>query len=297
MMLGRQRHTSGTSAAQSHIQQCLLNCVFRNACTWTFIVLGWDKHTTGLIFDDDVLIQFLRVKKYNVAKAFSQIKSYISLRKKNPQIFLNLSYEWVVKTLYDRTITFLPWRCQDGCTVIIVELDNWDPETFPVEQVKKAFVIYLLQSLREPMSQVNGIKAIIDVKSNPIRHVRHCTPNNLRLIYHGIQEVCPSRYKEVHIINDSLTFKAAWFIIKPFISEKIKKRINFHNGPETLLNFFPKAILPKHYGGDLENFQMWDWLKRVTTPERLATVGGIQNWPSENEKRRSSSASTSRITT
>ncbi|GBN74417.1 hypothetical protein AVEN_252263-1 [Araneus ventricosus] len=40
MTLGQQRHTSGTSAAQSHIQQCLLNCVFRNTCAWTCIVLG-----------------------------------------------------------------------------------------------------------------------------------------------------------------------------------------------------------------------------------------------------------------
>ncbi|CAL1273848.1 unnamed protein product [Larinioides sclopetarius] len=160
--------------------------------------------------------------------------------------------------------------------------NNWNPKKFPIDQVKKAFVFYLLQSLREPMSQVNGIKAIIDVKSTHISHLKYCTPSNLHLIYHGIQEVCPSRYKEVHIINDSLAFKAAWFIVKQFVSEKIKKRIHFHDGPETLLNFFPKAILPKHFGGDLKNFQMWDWLKRSTTPEKLATIGGIQNWPSQN---------------
>ncbi|GBM99082.1 hypothetical protein AVEN_275624-1 [Araneus ventricosus] len=40
MMLGHQRHTSGAFVAQSHIQQCPLNCVFRNTCAWTCIVLG-----------------------------------------------------------------------------------------------------------------------------------------------------------------------------------------------------------------------------------------------------------------
>ncbi|GBN22272.1 hypothetical protein AVEN_108542-1 [Araneus ventricosus] len=39
MTLGQQRHTSGTSAAHSHIQQCPLNSVFRNTCAWTCIVL------------------------------------------------------------------------------------------------------------------------------------------------------------------------------------------------------------------------------------------------------------------
>ncbi|GBM86285.1 hypothetical protein AVEN_14782-1 [Araneus ventricosus] len=40
MTLGQQMHTSGSSAAQSHIQQCPLNCVFRKTCAWTCIVLG-----------------------------------------------------------------------------------------------------------------------------------------------------------------------------------------------------------------------------------------------------------------
>ncbi|GBN15730.1 hypothetical protein AVEN_135085-1 [Araneus ventricosus] len=40
MTLGQQRHTSGMSAAQSHIQQCALNCVLRNTCAWTCTVLG-----------------------------------------------------------------------------------------------------------------------------------------------------------------------------------------------------------------------------------------------------------------
>ncbi|CAL1273845.1 unnamed protein product [Larinioides sclopetarius] len=201
-----------------------------------------NKHTTGLIFEDYSLIEFLRVNKYNAVKSFSQIKAYVALRKKNSQLFQNLSYEWLVKTFYDRTLTVLPWRCPDGCTIIIVELENWNPETFPLDQVKKAIFFYIIQALREPMTQVNGIKAIIDVKSTNINHLRYCTPSNLYLIYYGLQ-------------------------------------IHFHNDPKTLVNFFPKAILPKYYGGDLENFQMWDWLKRSTTREKLNTLGGIRNWP------------------
>ncbi|CAL1273846.1 unnamed protein product [Larinioides sclopetarius] len=146
-----------------------------------------NKHTTGLIFEDYSLIEFLRVNKYNAVKSFSQIKAYVALRKKNSQLFQNLSYEWLVKTFYDRTLTVLPWRCPDGCTIIIVELENWNPETFPLDQVKKAIFFYIIQALREPMTQVNGIKAIIDVKSTNINHLRYCTPSNLYLIYYGLQ--------------------------------------------------------------------------------------------------------------
>ncbi|GBM98326.1 hypothetical protein AVEN_113423-1 [Araneus ventricosus] len=66
MTLGQQRHTSGTSAEQSHIQQSPLNCVFRNTYAWAYIVLGCQlshclapillyqagQSTTSFFFDD-----------------------------------------------------------------------------------------------------------------------------------------------------------------------------------------------------------------------------------------------------
>lgn len=239
-------------------------------------MLKKDKNTKNLIFDDDVLLQFLRVRKFNTARAFNQLKAYAILRRKNPDMFTNFRFESTVITIKDKSLTFLPWRCPEGCAIILIELDNWDPETFPIEEVKRAFVVYLLQALREPMTQVNGIKVIIDVKSNPIRHLRYATPSNLYLIYHGIQECCPMRYKQVHIVNDSLTFRAAWYIIKQFLSEKLRKRVHFHKSAESLFNYFPRAVLPKHYGGDLENYDMSDWLKKVMAPEKLATIGGAE---------------------
>ncbi|GFU07955.1 clavesin-1 [Nephila pilipes] len=81
-----------------------------------------DKHTKNVNYDDDFLLQFLRVRKFNVARAFSQLKSYTLLRKKNPNIFTNFRFESIISTVKDRTISFLPWRCQDGCVVMLIEL-------------------------------------------------------------------------------------------------------------------------------------------------------------------------------
>lgn len=61
------------------------------------------------------------------------------------------------------------------------------PEEFPPEEVKRMVVISILQSLRDPMTQVNGFKVIFDVQSNPIRHLKHATPSNLYLMYYGTQ--------------------------------------------------------------------------------------------------------------
>ncbi|GFT84665.1 clavesin-1 [Nephila pilipes] len=146
-----------------------------------------DKHTKHLEFADDFLLQYLRARKYNVTKAFSQVKALVQLRKKHPNMFVDFSYDQTVKTISKKIITILPWRCQDGCAIILVELDNWNPAEVSVEEIKRAVVIYLLQSLHETMTQINGFKVILDVKSNPIRHLKHCTPSNIYLIYHGTQ--------------------------------------------------------------------------------------------------------------
>ncbi|XP_035226930.1 alpha-tocopherol transfer protein-like [Stegodyphus dumicola] len=233
-----------------------------------------DKILANLNFDDDFLLQYLRCRKFNVARAFSQLKSFVSLRKRNPALFTNYRFEQTVKSMRNKIVTLLPYRCQDGCAIFLIQLDNWDPEDFPPEEVKRMVVVLLLQSLRDPMTQVNGFKAIFDVKSNPIKHIRHCTPQNMYLLYHGTQECSPGRFKQIHIVNQSPTFKAAWLLIKPFLSAKLKKRMYFHSTSETLFNFFPRAVLPVHYGGELEDYDMTNWLKSVMQPEKLATIGG-----------------------
>ncbi|GIY80617.1 hypothetical protein CEXT_702311 [Caerostris extrusa] len=147
-----------------------------------------DQHTKNIEFDDDFLLQYLRVRKYNVARAFSQLKALVALKKKYPLMFTNFRYNEMVKATNDKVMSMLPWRCQDGCAILLIELDNWIPEEFPVEEVRRAGMLYLFQSLRNPMTQINGYKVIYDLKSNPARHLKHCTPENLYLIYHSTQK-------------------------------------------------------------------------------------------------------------
>ncbi|GIX85466.1 hypothetical protein CEXT_540021 [Caerostris extrusa] len=221
-----------------------------------------DEHTKDIEFDDDILLQYLRVRKYNVARAFTQLKALVALKKKHPLMFTNFSYDKTVKAAYDKVISVLPWRCQDGCAILLIEFDNWNPEELPVEEIKRASILYLAGSLRYNMTQINGFKAIYDLKSNPLRHVKYCTPENLYLLYHATQECVAARYKEIHFVNLSVTFRAIWFVMKHFLSDKLKQRMIFHKTPKTLLNYFPKVVLPKQYGGDLQNYDMSSWLKK-----------------------------------
>lgn len=233
-----------------------------------------DKNFHGLTFDEDFLLQYLRFRKFDAARAFSQLKAFVNLRKRNKNAFTKFNFEKIAISTRNKIVTFLPYRCHDGCAILLVQLDNWIPEEFPVEEVKRMVVIFILQSLRDPMTQVNGFKVIFDVKSNPIKHIRYATPSNLHLMYYGTQECSPGRFKSFHVVNNSLTFKAAWFIIRNFLSAKIKSRIHFHDDKESLLDFFPAACLPAEYGGELTDYDMTKWLSDVMRPEKIETIGG-----------------------
>ncbi|GIY21466.1 hypothetical protein CDAR_184551 [Caerostris darwini] len=237
-------------------------------------LLNNDEHTKNIEFDDDFLLQYLRVRKYDAARAFTQLKALVALKKKHPLMFTNFSCDITAKAAYHKIISMLPWRCQDGCAILLIEFDNWIPEELPLEEIKRASILYLAESLRNLMTQINGFKVIYDLKSNPLRHLKYCTPENLYLLYHGTQECVAARYKEIHLVNLSITAKAMWFILKHFLTDKLKQRIIFHKTTETLLNYFPKAVLPKQYGGDLQNYDTTEWIKKAMAPEKLASLGG-----------------------
>lgn len=233
-----------------------------------------DGFFSTMSFDDDFLLQFLRCRKFNINRAFVHLKAAAKFREKNKKLFRELYFEKIAITTRKKIVTFLPYRCQDGCAILYVQLDNWDPEEFPIEQVKRMVIILLLQALRDPMTQVNGFKVIFDVKSNPIRHIKHCTPHNLYLLYYGTQECAPGRFKEIHIMNKSTTARVAWAVIQLFMSPKVKSRVTFHDDPKELLEYFSPCCLPTQYGGDLKDFDLTDWLKDVMSPEKLDTLGG-----------------------
>lgn len=233
-----------------------------------------DKATANMNFEDQFLLLFLRAKKYNVHKAINHLKTLLTFKRKHPLIFEDIKYEVLVEAIDQKIVNFLPYRCSDGCAILLVQLDNWNPISFPIESIKRMIAVYFFYALREHVTQINGFKVIFDVKSNPIRHLRYATPSNLYMLYHGTQECIPGRFKAVHIVNNSLTFKAAFLIIKQFFSEKLKRRIVFHPNNESLLDYFSPYILPAQYGGYLVDYNRKEWLRTATLPENLIDFAG-----------------------
>ncbi|CAL1268612.1 unnamed protein product [Larinioides sclopetarius] len=179
-----------------------------------------------LEFDDEYLVMFLRSQSYNVKTAFERLKNFLNMKNSHMFMFTHQKYENLKICFTKNIIKYLPYRCPDGCAVIVINIDNWKPEEFPVIEIKRIAPILSVHALRDPMTQVNGLKAIIDTKSNPLRHLRHCTYQNLYLMYHGTQNCLPATIHEYHLVNPSVLSRFCLSVLRPFISEELKKKVS-----------------------------------------------------------------------
>ncbi|CAL1268602.1 unnamed protein product [Larinioides sclopetarius] len=223
---------------------------------------------------DDLIVQFLRCEKYNIQEAFSRLKNLIQLKRDHMEMFTGQKYEIISKTCIYNIATFLPYRCPDGCAIFHVCLDNWFPDEFSVVELKRVGAIMLLQVFQDLMTQVNGLKAIINAKSNPLRHLKYCSFQNLYLMYHGSQLCIPGKFHSYHVVNMSFTARFCLQLMKTILPEELKRKIHIHDSTEELLDHFPVEIIPEEYGGQLDRYDITGWLKKVMDPEELEKLGG-----------------------
>ncbi|CAL1293366.1 unnamed protein product [Larinioides sclopetarius] len=204
-------------------------------------LLSNDKTTAGIDFEEDFIRLFLRHNKYDVSKAFPYVRNFVNFRRNYSNLFINIPDEHFATKASTRFISVLPYRCPDGCTLILIELGKWNLDEFSLEDVERMAIFTFLQTLRCPMTQINGFKSIIDFKNTSIKYFRYINPSTLYLLYHVA------------------------FVV-------------FHSEPESLLNYFPTSILPQQYGGKLNDYHNEDMMRKLNKEHRNFPIGGQPNY-------------------
>ncbi|GFS61123.1 alpha-tocopherol transfer protein-like [Trichonephila clavipes] len=213
--------------------------------------------------DDDYLIQFLRARKYDVDKALSLLNNYFNLITSHPEIYDKMVKEKLKKSTSSNFFNILPFRDNDGCVVIVIKIENWDSDDIDV-QVLFCTVAAILFCLNiYPVSQICGAHVIFDAKNYSLKQMRCFVPRYLPLIAKALSNSLPIRFKSIHIVNEGIIFRYAWTFLRFLLSEKIRNRVYFHGEKmEEIKNYIPKEIIPREYGGDLNNYNENDWMTK-----------------------------------
>lgn len=128
----------------------------------------------------------------------------------------------------------------------------WDPKAVTNDQMFQMFYLIHLVAQLEPSTQVAGVVVIMDFDGLGMKQVAALTPAGSKRLLNFIQFAMPLRLKEVHFVKQPFIFNMVWKLFKPFVQEKLNKRLMFHGKDmKSLHKYLAPENLPENYGGKL----------------------------------------------
>nr|CAD7455543.1 unnamed protein product [Timema tahoe] len=210
--------------------------------------------------DDAFLLRFLRARKFNCTKAFHMLQRYYVMKLRCPELFKIPRPSEKKYILEMQAQNMLEDRDGFGRRVYIFRVEKCDSANVSIEDVFRTNVLALEQVVDEPETQIAGLTVIVDMNGFGIQHAKFLSPYYARRTVEVIQETFPLRFKGFHVINEPFYFDAVFAVLKPFLKEKIRKRIYFHGRDLSSLHaFISPDILPEEYGGKKACFDNKTW--------------------------------------
>ncbi|XP_017484523.1 PREDICTED: alpha-tocopherol transfer protein-like [Rhagoletis zephyria] len=209
-----------------------------------------EKHLK-LPLDDEYMKMFLRPTHYYPESAMKRLKNFYHMKAKYGAPCENIVPSKLKNVFEEDLLSLFPNRDQHGRRILAIEAGKkWKPSRAPLIDLFRTIQLTVLGSMAEPLSQICGAIVIIDMEGLPMSHVMQFTPSFAAMLLDYVQECICMRLKAVHIVNNSYIFNMLFAIFKPFIREKLRKRIFFHGKDwKSLTSHIDKNALPVKYGG------------------------------------------------
>jgi len=207
--------------------------------------------------DDAFLLRFLRVRKYNVDKAFESLKKYYARVYKHFDL-MHVRPSDIRNAMYSRSFRVFKNRTKEGRRVIVAAISDWNPKeiTFREVQGKGLFIVEHIS--HEVETQDNGVVVIVDCGGLCFNHVKNISPIELIEAIGMLQDGIPIIMSEIHLVNAGYLVWPLFQIAIKFLKEKIRRRVKIHSNVSGLREFISPAILPEALSGDLTESDAYD---------------------------------------
>lgn len=219
----------------------------------------------------EILIQFLRARKFDVEAAFDLVIKFYKHKKAYPTIYKPFNSSKLTDLIKTKFIYFLPKRSPEGCAILLTQIAKWNPRLFTYGEINQYALMCTTYQLLNPVTQIAGIASLIDMKGFSISHLINTSFLDVRCMVSSIQDSLPMRHKAIHIVNNSSLFSALFSIVRPLLKEKLRHRIMLHGtSMDSLHKYLPPSILPEEYGGILSHSTDEFGKKLLSDQEQIA---------------------------
>lgn len=104
--------------------------------------------------------------------------------------------------------------------------ENCDPYKCAVEKVFRSNVLSLENAIRDPRTQIGGLTVLLDMAGVGFAHAKFLSPHLAKRTVEVVQEAFPMRFKAFHILHEPFYFDAILAVLRPFLKEKIRRRVS-----------------------------------------------------------------------
>ncbi|ALC38824.1 CG5958 [Drosophila busckii] len=202
--------------------------------------------------DDAFLTIFLRACHFYPESALEKMKTTATFRKEYASLVHGLQVEQVRERFIKGSVINVLKNCdQKGRRVLIVNSGKlWDPNEIPSDEMFRMLYMVHIAAQLEEETQVRGVVVIMDFDGLAMKQVKALSPSFSKRLLTFIQEAMPLRMKEVHFVKQPFIFNMVWTLFKPFVKEKLNKRMHFHGSDmKSLHKFLDPSVLPANYKG------------------------------------------------
>ncbi|XP_045468130.1 alpha-tocopherol transfer protein-like isoform X2 [Harmonia axyridis] len=219
-------------------------------------------------WDDQRILSFLRGCNFSLEKTKKKLDMYFTMRAALPEFFTNRD----INRPELKAITKLgqgpplPGLTPGGRRVTIIRGFDKNIPTPNIADIMKLALMLGDIRLEVETYGVAGDIYILDASVLTAGHfARAANPILAKKFLVCVQEAYPVKVKEVHIVNATPLVDTVVSWVKPFVKEKLRKRIHCHTSLETLYPFVPKDILPEEYGGMAGTLAEYNeqWIKKL----------------------------------
>lgn len=156
------------------------------------------------------------------------MKTTASFRKENAALVHGLCVDQVREQFVNGNVINVLKNCdQIGRRVLIVNCGElWNPSKVPADDVFRMLYLVHIAAQLEIETQIRGVVCIMDFDGLSMKQIKALSPTFSKRLLTFIQDAMPLRTKEVHFVKQPFIFKMVWSLFKPFVREKLNKRVS-----------------------------------------------------------------------
>ncbi|GIY47577.1 alpha-tocopherol transfer protein-like [Caerostris extrusa] len=189
--------------------------------------------------DDAFLLRFLRARKFDYTRSFNLLQNYYMMRVKNANIFKDFTPSSLKHVHQLNLQGFLPYRDPEGRSIFVFRGGMWDPSLCSADDLFRANVICLEKQIDDPLTQINGVVAILDMKMLGFHHIRHFSPS------HALK------------------------IVSQQVLKRLKENLHTWIQYENFAFHIPPDILPAEFDGLLGPFSNKEFIEALAQDEEI----------------------------